>query len=130
MGATIIPDFGTANIVGPTSDVRKLFNILGIEAVEENLPGCTAVLFGYCPCDAPPAIGFSLDSSTRSFGIEPSAFPQADNGNNNCTAIVTGLDLSPGDPLWIVGQAWFQGKYVDFDQAGGKLGVAALKAHS
>ncbi|KAK0251179.1 hypothetical protein LTR91_005281 [Friedmanniomyces endolithicus] len=101
-GATIISDSGTANIVGPTSDVRKLFDILGIEDVRQNLPGCTAVLFGYYPCDAPPTIGFSPGSSTRPFDIEPSASQQADNGNNNCTAIVTGIDLSPVKPLWLL----------------------------
>ncbi|KAK0874054.1 hypothetical protein LTS02_000435 [Friedmanniomyces endolithicus] len=146
MGATIIPDSGTANVSSTCiayssfvltdfrssvlSDVRKLFDILGIQAVEQNLPGCTAVLFGYYPCDAPPTIGFSLGNSTRSFDIEASVFQQADNGNNSCTAIVTGIALSPVNPLWIVGQAWFQGKYVDFDQAGGKLGVAPLKTDS
>ncbi|KAK0270330.1 hypothetical protein LTR35_014129 [Friedmanniomyces endolithicus] len=101
-GATIISDFGTANIVGPTSDVRKLFDILGNEDVRQNLPGCTAVLFGYYPCDAPPTIGFSPGSSTRPFDIEPSASQQADNGNNTCTAIVTGIDLSPVKPLWLL----------------------------
>ncbi|KAK1809749.1 hypothetical protein LTR12_015908 [Friedmanniomyces endolithicus] len=74
MGATIIPDSGTANIVGPTSDVRKLFDMLGIQAVERNLPGCTAVLLGYYPCDVPPTTGFSLGNSPRSFDIEASVF--------------------------------------------------------
>ncbi|KAK3674707.1 hypothetical protein LTR78_005429 [Recurvomyces mirabilis] len=124
----IIPDSGTANVIGPISDVQKLFDILGIQAVQQNLPGCTSVLFGYYPCDAPPKVGFTIGNSTKSFDIESSAFQQADNGNNNCTAIVTGIDLSTRHPLWIIGQAWFQGKYVDFDPANSKLGVAPLKA--
>ncbi|KAK5110053.1 hypothetical protein LTR62_006297 [Meristemomyces frigidus] len=103
-----------------------LFHKLGIQAVEQNLPGCTTVLFGYYPCASPPQVGFSLGNSTRSFNIEVSAFEQANDGKGNCTAILTGIDLDPEHSLWIIGQAWFQGKYIDFDQTGGRVGVATL----
>lgn len=92
-------------IVSPTSDVRKLFDILRLETVEQDLPGCTAVLFGHNPCDAPPTIGFPLSDSTRWLDIQPSAFQQANNGDNNCAGIVTGMDLSLINSLWVVGQA-------------------------
>ena len=102
--------------------MRALFEILGIEAVEQNLLGCTTVLFGYYPCDSPPAFGYQLNDNGPVFNIEPSAFEQANNGNNNCTAIVTGIEFG----IWIVGQAWFQGKYVDFDVSNLQVGVAGL----
>lgn len=47
-----------------------------------------------------------------------------DNGNNNCTAIVTGRY---GDDQWTFGQAWFQGKYVDLNWEGLERSVAVLK---
>ncbi|KAK5717852.1 hypothetical protein LTR15_008693 [Elasticomyces elasticus] len=125
----IIPDSGTANIVAPKSELRKLFAALGMQAVEQNLPGCTSVLFGYYPCDAPPGVGLTFGDDSPWFDIEPSAFQQADNGNNNCTAIITGIDFGR-EPVWIFEQAWFQGKYVDFDQSGKKLGVARLRGWS
>jgi pepsin A len=64
------------------------------------------------------------------FNIDPSQFQLEDNGNNNCTAIITGIDYDT--PWWLVGQAWFQGKYVEFDARDAKdnkyvVGVAMLK---
>lgn len=106
--------------------MRTLFATLGIQAEEQNLAGCTTVLFGYYPCDSPPRFGYQLQNDGPVFNIEPSAFEQANNGNNNCTAIVTGIDFG----FWIVGQAWFQGKYVDFDVARSQFGVADLKDKS
>ncbi|KAK4547883.1 hypothetical protein LTR36_010602 [Oleoguttula mirabilis] len=124
---TIVLDSGTANIVGPTAQIRSLFEALGIQAVEQNLPGCTTVLFGYYPCNSPPAIGFQLGAGNPIFNIEPSAFVQASNGGNNCTATVTGIDIGFPGGLWIVGQSWFQGKYVDFDADNRSVGVALLR---
>lgn len=105
-----------------------MFEALGIQAVEQNLPGCTSVLFGYYPCDSPPKVGFQLGSENPIFNIEPAAFEQANNGGNNCTATVTGIDLGFPGGLWILGQSWFQGKYVDFYNEGGEpsIGVAHL----
>ena len=117
-------------IVGPPSVVRTLFDSLGLESYEQNLSGCTSVLFGYYPCDAPPTVGFQFGTganSTAVYNIEASAFQQADNGNNNCTATVTGITFGSSGDLWIVGQTWFQGKYVDFDAAGKMIGVAQLR---
>ena len=94
------------------------------KAVEQSLAGCTKVLFGYYPCDKPPTVGFKVGTGDQEItNIEPEAFVQSRNGNNNCTSIVTGLDFD----LWIIGQAWFQGKYVDFNDAGKEIGVAQLK---
>ncbi|KAF2860896.1 acid protease [Piedraia hortae CBS 480.64] len=122
----VLFDSGTANVVGPPSQVRQLFSKLGIQAVEQNLPGCTSVLFGYYDCAAPPTVGFTIGDET--FNIAASAFQQAKNGPNNCTAVITGIDF--GSDFWIVGQAWFQGKYVDFDVDHSQIGVASLrKAH-
>lgn len=121
----ILLDSGTANVVGPPAQVQKLFDAAGIQGVNLTLPGCTEVLTGYYPCAKPPAdvsFAFPTGSSNR-FSIEPSAFQEADDGSGNCTAIVAGIDFG----IWIVGQAWFQGKYVDFNVVGNSIGVAQLK---
>ena len=125
--AVKVTQVNTFQIVGPIAQVRRLFNRLGLQAIEQNLPGCTSVLFGYYPCDSPPQVGYQFGAANPTFEIEASAFKQADDGGNNCTAIITGIDLGAGVPLWIVGQAWFQGKYVDFNDAGKTVGVAQLR---
>ena len=89
---------------------------------------------GYYPCDNPPTVGLQLvlPGTTNSrhvngpvFNIEGDAFKLADNGNNNCTAIITGWGEGNS---WTVGQPWFQGKYVDSQGLYGILtGVATLK---
>lgn len=126
-GQSFIMDSGTANIVAPQKAAKALFAKLGIQAVEQNLPGCAQVLFGYYKCDAPPTVGFSFGDG-KVYNIEPSAFKQADNGNNNCTAIITGLDFEgQGTSDWIVGQAFFQGKYVDHNSDAGTMSFGTLK---
>ena len=104
--------------------VRAVFKNLGIQAVEQNIPGCSSTLFGYYPCNSPPKVAFHLGDSTVAFEIVPEAFKMVDNGNNNCTATITGQDLGAGS--WMVGQSWFQGKYVDHDVTGQRIGVALL----
>ena len=122
-----ILDSGTANVIGPQSQVKALFKKLGLQAVEQNLPGCAQTLFGYYQCDKPPTVGFSFGDG-EVYNIEPSAFKLADNGNNNCTAIVTGLDFDgSGSSDWILGQAWFQGKYIDHNSDQSTVGIATLK---
>ncbi|OHW90382.1 aspartic protease precursor, partial [Colletotrichum incanum] len=109
----------------PTAQVMKLFDAAGIQAVNLSLPGCTKVLTGYYQCDNPPAVDFGLSTGSEGFfSIEATAFKQAVNGGNNCTATVAGIDTFN---MWIIGQSWFQGKYVDFDVTGKRIGVAQLK---
>lgn len=119
----------------PPDQVQALFDAAGIQAVELSLPGCTKVLTGYYPCASPPQIGFGFPSAkvaasatgstsktSTIFDIEPSAFQEADDGSGNCTAIIAGIDLG----VWIVGQAFFQGKYVDHNVDGSSMGFATL----
>ncbi|TID02439.1 Lysosomal aspartic protease [Colletotrichum higginsianum] len=122
---TMLLDSGTANVVGPIAQVAKLFETAGIQAVNLSLPGCTKVMTGHYPCDKPPAITFGLNSGSKdAFGIEAAAFKQAVNGGNNCTATITGID---NFRIWVIGQSWFRGKYIDFDVTGKTIGVAYLK---
>ncbi|SMQ53823.1 unnamed protein product [Zymoseptoria tritici ST99CH_3D7] len=125
---TVVLDSGTVNVIVPTVVARKLFTALNIQIVEQTLPGCTNSIFGYYPCDKPPTVGFQFGDKV--FNIESSRFQLEDNGNNNCTAIITGIDVTEKHPnLWLIGQAWMQGKYVDFRKKddGYEIGVANLK---
>ena len=85
------------------------------------------MLTGYYPCGKPPTVGFAYPTGSKSFfDIEPSAFLEAQDNSGNCTAIVSGINF--GANTWVVGQAWFQGKYVDHNVDGKSIGVATLKS--
>lgn len=115
-------------VVVQTAVARALFKALKIQSVEQHEAGCSSIVYGYYPCDKPPQVGFQVGDKT--FNIDASQFALEDNGNNNCTAVVTGIDFDFAPDWWLVGQAWFQGKYTDFHRSGGDeytFGVAHLK---
>lgn len=114
--ASIITDSGTTVVFGPTSAVKSVFKAAGIQAVSDK-NGVT----GYYACDKSPKIGISFNG--QNFNIEPSALAFSRNGNN-CTASVHGSDSFGGQ--WLVGQAWFQGKYIDHNVDDSTMGFATL----
>lgn len=127
-GKEIYYDSGTNNVVVQTAVARALFKALKIQTVEQHEAGCSTIVYGYYPCDNPPEVGFQVGDKT--FNIHPSQFALEDNGNNNCTAVVTGIDFDFAPEWWLVGQAWFQGKYADFYRESSDtytFGVAHLK---
>lgn len=113
---SIITDSGTTVIFGPTSQVKSLFQQAGIQAVQTS-NGIT----GYYACNAPPTIGFAFDGNN--FNILPEALAFSQNGNN-CTASIHGTNAFGSQ--WLVGQAFFQGKYIDHNVDDGTMGFANL----
>ena len=119
-----------SNIVGPYDAVKSLFDEMGVQAVEQPATaGCVPAVFGYYPCDKVPEVGLVFGNDSQSFNVEKSAFSLATDGSNNCTSTIVGLNSTDLGPLWIFGQAWMQGKYVDFQQGlkNATVGVATLK---
>ncbi|KAG5927796.1 hypothetical protein E4U42_001765 [Claviceps africana] len=110
-------DSGTSVIYGPLEKVNDLFNAAGVQVVR-SASGIT----GYYDCRSPPKIGFALSGTT--FEIAPEALALAKDGNN-CTASVKGTNAF--GPWWILGQPFFQGRYIDHDVTGHKIGFANLK---
>ena len=112
--------------------VKRLFDLNNIQTVVRDEPGCFSpkVLFGYYPCDAPPKIGFTI--GTEVFNIEGTSFKLKDNGNNNCTSTLVGVEgkAFAGSDGWLIGQAWMQGKYFDFDLGGNSVAAAELRDKS
>jgi hypothetical protein len=113
---SIITDSGTTVIFGPTSQVKTLFQQAGIQAVTTS-NGIT----GYYACDAPPTIGLAFDGNN--FNILPEALAFSQSGNN-CTASIHGTTAFGSQ--WLVGQAFFQGKYIDHNVDDGTMGFATL----
>ncbi|KHN99762.1 aspartic protease precursor [Metarhizium album ARSEF 1941] len=116
-GASIVTDSGTTVIFGPTDQVGNLFRQAGIRAVQTS-----AGLTGHYNCSAPPAIGFSFGG--KNFDLLPAALAFAKDGDD-CTAAVHGSDAFGG--RWLVGQAFFQGRYIDHNIADATMGFADLK---
>lgn len=115
-GASIITDSGTTIIFGPTRQVRRVFDAAGVKYTEDS-NGIT----GYYSCSSPPTIGFVFGGKT--FNILPSALAFKKDGDN-CTASVHGTTNFGNN--WLVGQAFFQGKYIDHNIDDGTMGFANL----
>ncbi|OBT61338.1 hypothetical protein VE03_09531 [Pseudogymnoascus sp. 23342-1-I1] len=137
-------DSGTATIVGPILAVSAIFNATGIQSVlRSTIEG--DLLTGYFPCDKPPTVGFNFPSETNvslaakdssstiskkssTFNIPLNAWAAVDNGNNNCTAVLSGQDYKAYPGLWVIGQPFFQGLYIDHNLENGTVGFAPLKS--
>ncbi|KAJ5814798.1 acid protease [Penicillium riverlandense] len=139
-------DTGTATITGPVNDVLSIFNATSIQSVVHNTTDGVTVT-GYFPCDKPPTIGFSIPSranvstavnansgsishKSAIFDIAPEQWIAADNGNNNCTAVLSGATVPLYPTLWVVGQPFFHGLYIDHNVQDGSMGFAKVRNQS
>ncbi|KAG5944637.1 hypothetical protein E4U53_006863 [Claviceps sorghi] len=104
-------------IYGPADKVMTLFQNAGVKLVP-----FTGGVAGYYDCRAPPKIGFTI--AGRTFNIAPEALALMRDGDN-CTASIMG-STKYGD-WWQVGHPFFQGRYVDHDLQGHRIGFADLK---
>lgn len=138
--AEISTDSGTTVVFGPIESVQALFKAAGIQSV--TIPGngdVPTVVNGYYPCDKPPALGLAIPSASEAakaktansksvsqastvFNILNEPLAQTKDGNN-CTAVIHGTDQFP---FWLVGQAFFQGHYVDHNVDDSTMGFATL----
>ncbi|PYH96565.1 acid protease [Aspergillus ellipticus CBS 707.79] len=139
-------DSGTATITGPVEEVLSIFEATSIQAVVQNTTDGVTVT-GYFPCDSPPTLGFNIPSQANAsaaaksgselvshqssiFNIEGEQWIAADNGNNNCTAILSGMTVASYPTLWVVGQPFFRGLYIDHSVANATVGLATAKTQS
>ena len=101
-------------------EVLSIFEATSIQAVIQNTTDGVTVT-GYFPCDQPPTLGFGIPSQSNAstaektdsslvshqstiFNIAADQWIAADNGNNNCTAILSGMTVASYPTLWVVGQ--------------------------
>ncbi|KAJ5339140.1 acid protease [Penicillium brevicompactum] len=139
----VLLDSGTGTIIAPVSDVVSLFERMNIQHFVQKSDDLTTVT-GYFPCDQPPSLGLSIPSKSNItsantnksnltsrkasvFDIPPEQWIKSDNGNNNCTAIVSGTSAVP-DGLWVVGQPFFHDIYIDHNVADQTVGFAKARA--
>jgi pepsin A len=104
--------------------VIEIFKVASIQYVVQTSEDAGTSLTGYFPCDQPPILGLSIPSQSNAttasrqnsklvshhssiFNIAPDQWIAADNGSNNCTAILSETDAVPIPDLWVVGQREF-----------------------
>lgn len=124
----------------PAPVVKEILDNLGFQVVNYSVPIYGSVIKGYLPCVKRPTVGFSfpaqavlenpsqstsiISKKAKNFKILPSQWAFQDNGNNNCTAILIGL----AQEVWIMGQPFFEGHYLDFNRSKNyTMGFADLK---
>ncbi|KAJ5690419.1 acid protease [Penicillium macrosclerotiorum] len=137
-------DTGTATVIGPVDDVIAIFKASSMEYAVQTSEDSGTTVTGYFPCDKPPTLGLSIPSQknataamkeksrlvshrSSTFNIAADQWIAADNGNNNCTAILSGTDAFPIPDLWVVGQPFFHGTYIDHNLKTRTLGFAPAK---
>lgn len=116
----------------PLDDVIAIFKAASIQYVVQTSESAGTSVTGYFPCDGPPTLGLSIPSQSNAtaaarqnsklvshrssiFNIAPDQWIAADNGSNNCTAILSGTDAFPLPDLWVVGQREFSRLYLRWD---------------
>ena len=82
------------------------------------------MLFGYYRCDSPPDVGFTFGNSTQPLNMS-FEYSQSVEEDGFCLSNLRGSDQLHDE--WSIGQAWLEGKYVDFNSNNQQLSVALLK---
>lgn len=114
----IATDSGTTVIFGPTNTVSRVFKAAGITGKRTS----SGNLEGHYSCSKTPTVGFSIGG--KNFNIDPKALAFKKDGDD-CTASLIGTSNFGG--TWLVGQAFFQGRYIDHNIDDGTMGFANLK---
>ncbi|EXJ72855.1 uncharacterized protein A1O5_04003 [Cladophialophora psammophila CBS 110553] len=70
----------------------------------------------------------SVKAQTFDVPIASLLVPSTDASNPNCTVALVGQDFADLPGLWVLGQSFFQGKYIDHNLDDGTIGLATLKA--
>ena len=107
--------------------VEDIFKQHDITVAKDNDQSCGLMIYGYYDCETHPTIGFNISTySGPVMNLE--RVEMTKNGKGNCTSRLVGRDIYPEGPnFWVLGQAWLEGKYVDFDGAEGTICAAYLK---
>ncbi|KIY00385.1 uncharacterized protein Z520_04070 [Fonsecaea multimorphosa CBS 102226] len=123
----------------PTDAVTKLFTSLGAGISSELTPGGPLVT-AQVSCSINASVGFRFPSSNVtamntsvkarifSIPIESLLVPSTNGSSPNCTVAVVGQDFAELPGLWVLGQTFFQGKYIDHNLNDRTIGLANLKA--
>ncbi|KIX05814.1 uncharacterized protein Z518_03786 [Rhinocladiella mackenziei CBS 650.93] len=120
-------DSGSAAIVGPTDVVTKIFDSVGARiSSEETSEGL--LLTAQVACDVNSTVGFRFPSS-NTFNISLGALlvPSTNASDPNCTISLVAQDFPDLPGLWVLGQTFFQGKYLDHNLDDQTIGIATLK---
>jgi len=123
---TAIADTGTSLLVGPTADVNKLVQALGLSVSGATMGQHTL------PCSEIsklPPISFRING--REFELQPEdyVFKVEAYGKAACLLGVSAMDMPPpAGPLWIMGDVFLSKYFTVFDAGNARIGFARAAA--
>jgi len=120
-----IADTGTSLIVGPTADVQRLHEAIGVQLNPIN----GAPMVDCSKLDSLPTITFNIGG--KPFALTPQQYinkmkPIATMDLTLCISGFTPLDTKKG-PKWILGDLFIRQYYTVFDQGKDRIGFAATR---
>jgi len=114
-----IVDSGTSLLAGPTSEVKKIAEMLGAKSVLPIPPFNKEFLID-CNATAPDMV-FTIAGQQYTLTKEDYLI----NDGGKCLLGLTGIDLpAPRGPLWILGDIFMRKYYVKFDVDNTRIGIA------
>ncbi|KAI0031013.1 acid protease [Vararia minispora EC-137] len=117
-------DNGTPNIIGPIETVRAALLSVGYNISETSDSSGASFVFGTYDCASPARFGFSFPPSTEVHYIDAGANVLNRTADGLiCTANILGASTTD---LWLIGQTWFQGRYVQHNLNASTLAFADL----
>merc|ERR1719183_2575790 len=120
-----IVDSGTSLLAVPSSDIKKIANLVGAKTVLP-IPPFNKEYMIDCKADA-PNIDVVIGGKTYTLTKEDYII----NDQGQCLFGMTGLDVpAPAGPLYILGDVFMRAHYVKFDVGNKRLGFAKLKKSS
>lgn len=131
---TISFDSGSPNIFAPYSQGLSVFSAAKLNITTTKTSTGTEIAYGTYPChENPPEIGFNFNNQSleESLYIDKGAnvlekFLNS-HGKEVCRINILATKVMSEDDGWLVGQTWFQGRYVHHEIENHELKFADLK---
>lgn len=138
-GFDTIIDSGTTLVVGPPSEVAKLYaNVAGSAVMNPPeqgwaflLSACQNTDLSYAglytfPCNSPPEIVFNWGGSDWKISTANINLGHLQSDNKTCVGAIVGQDIGFGANVWALGDSFMKNVYTVFDVDQKAVGFAAL----
>merc|ERR1712226_418384 len=120
-----IVDSGTSLLAVPTSDIKKIADLVGAKPLGPIPPLNKEYTFD-CNSSAPD---FEIVIAGKTYTLTKDDYALKNGGQ--CVLGMTGMDVpAPAGPLYILGDVFMRKFYVKFDEGNKRLGFATLKKAS
>lgn len=115
-------DSGSPNIFAPYDQGLKVLKAANLNITKANTTQGTEIAYGTYPCDqTPPRIGFNFNNATVEQSLYVDDFANilerstSEDGVEICRINLLATKAMDQDGGWLVGQTWFQGRYIQHE---------------